>query len=227
MKLKFILLCTMIVSMDQAWSTEVTELKSEKERLSYGIGLSVAKNLKKQSTDFDLEILIQGLRNGLSGSNALMTEKELRKVMNEYQASIRQNAMLTKQQTLTENRLKGEKFLAENKTRSGVVTLKSGVQYKIIKEGKGKKPIDSDLVQVTYRGTLLDGTEFDDTGDNVVNLKASALIAGWKEALKLMPVGSKWQIYIPSNLAYGERGVGVDIGPNELLVFEVELHGIK
>ena len=221
------LICGLLVATNHAFAAEVKELKTDKEKLSYGIGLSVAKNLKKQSTDFDLEILIQGIRSGISGENALISEKELRKLMNNYQASIRQNAMLTKQQTLIENRNKAEKFLSENKSKPGVVTLESGVQYRVIKEGKGKKPQDSDVVQINYRGSLLDGTEFDDTGDHIVNLKVSALIAGWKEALKLMPVGSKWQIFIPSNLAYGERGVGVDIGPNELLIFEIELHGIK
>lgn len=227
MKFRIMLVCGLLVATNHAWSGEVKELKTDKERLSYGIGLSVAKNLKKQSTDFDLEILIQGLRSGISGENALISEKELRKLMNNYQASIRQNAMLTKQQTLVENREKAEKFQSENKTKPGVVTLQSGVQYRVIKDGKGKKPQDTDVVQISYRGSLLDGTEFDDTGDHIVNLKVSALIAGWKEALKLMPVGSKWQIYIPSQLAYGERGVGVDIGPNELLIFEIELHGIK
>ncbi len=227
MKLRIMLICGLLVATNHAFAAEVKELKTDKEKLSYGIGLSVAKNLKKQSTDFDLEILIQGIRSGISGENALISEKELRKLMNNYQASIRQNAMLTKQQTLIENRNKAEKFLSENKSKPGVVTLESGVQYRVIKEGKGKKPQDSDVVQINYRGSLLDGTEFDDTGDHIVNLKVSALIAGWKEALKLMPVGSKWQIFIPSNLAYGERGVGVDIGPNELLIFEIELHGIK
>ena len=227
MKLRTMLICGLLVATNHAWSGEVKELKTDKEKLSYGIGLSVAKNLKKQSTDFDLEILIQGIRSGISGENALISEKELRKLMNNYQASIRQNAMLTKQQTLVENREKAEKFQSENKSKPGVVTLQSGVQYRVIKEGKGKKPQDTDVVQISYRGSLLDGTEFDDTGDHIVNLKASALIAGWREALKLMPVGSKWQIYIPSHLAYGERGVGVDIGPNELLIFEIELHGIK
>jgi FKBP-type peptidyl-prolyl cis-trans isomerase FklB len=220
-------ICGLLVATNHAFAAEVKELKTDKEKLSYGIGLSVAKNLKKQSTDFDLEILIQGIRSGISGENALISEKELRKLMNNYQASIRQNAVLTKKQTLIENRNKAEKFLSENKSKPGVVTLQSGVQYRVIKEGKGKKPQDSDVVQINYRGSLLDGTEFDDTGDRIVNLKVTALIAGWKEALKLMPVGSKWQIFIPSNLAYGERGVGVDIGPNELLIFEIELHGIK
>jgi FKBP-type peptidyl-prolyl cis-trans isomerase FklB len=168
------------------------------------------------------------MKSGLTGEKLLLSEKELRKVMNNFQAEVRQNAVLTKRQTLEDNKKKGEAFFAENKAKPGVITLPSGVQYKIIKAGKGNKPNDSDLVQVNYRGTLLDGTEFDATApDHPVTLKASALIAGWKEALKLMPVGSKWQIYIPSQLAYGERGVGSDIGPNETLLFEVELVGIK
>jgi FKBP-type peptidyl-prolyl cis-trans isomerase FklB len=129
---------------------------------------------------------------------------------------------------LEDNKKKGEVFLAENKTKEGVVVLPSGVQYKILKAGNGKKPIDSDVVQVYYRGTLLDGSEFDATEPGQpADLKASSLIAGWKEALRLMPAGSKWQIFVPSQLAYGERGVGSDIGPNETLVFEVELLAVK
>jgi FKBP-type peptidyl-prolyl cis-trans isomerase FklB len=148
--------------------------------------------------------------------------------MNSYQVDIRKNALLSKRLALEDNKKKGEAFLAENKTKTGVIALPSGVQYKILKAGNGKKPIESDLVKVLYRGTLLDGTEFDATEpDRPVDLKVSALIVGWKEAVTLMPAGSKWQIVIPSQLAYGERGVGNDIEPNETLVFEVELLEIK
>ncbi len=228
MKLKGIFLCSMLIGVNQAQSEVLTELKSDKEKLSYGIGVSVAKNLKKQATDVDLDLLIQGLKGGISGEKLLLSEKELQKVMNKFQGEVRQNALLSKRLALEDNKKKGEVFLAENKTKAGVVVLPSGVQYKVLKVGNGKKPIDSDVVQVYYRGTLLDGTEFDATEpEHPVDLKASSLIAGWKEALRLMPIGSKWQIVIPSQLAYGERGVGTDIGPNETLVFEVELLAIK
>ncbi len=227
LKLKLFSICALTVAMNSAWSEGVTELKSEKDKLSYAIGVSTGKNLKKQGTDIDMKILIQGMKSGLAGEKLLMPEKEIRNVMNNFATSLRQNDQVTRRQAMDVNKKKGDAFLAENKSKPGVVTLPSGVQYKIIKTGEGRKPAESDMVQVKYRGTLLDGTEFDDTGDNIVNLKASALIAGWKQALTLMPVGSRWKIYIPSQLAYGERGVGSDIGPNETLVFEVELIAIK
>jgi len=148
--------------------------------------------------------------------------------MNAYQTEIRQKATLTRRVAIEENKKKGEAFLTANRTKDGVITLPSGVQYKILLAGQGRKPIDSDLILCNYRGNLLDGTEFDATEDGKpASLKLSALIAGWKETMKLMPVGSKWQIFIPAQQAYGERGVGSDIGPNETLIFEVELLGIN
>lgn len=224
--LSLVLLGGQIVPLANA--EETTVLKTDKDKLSYGIGVSVAKNFKKQEADVDLDLMIKGLKDGLAGAKLLMSEKELRVVMNKYQVEIRKNALLTKRLALEDNKKKGDAFLAENKTKEGVEVLPSGVQYKILKAGNGKKPVDSDMVQVYYRGTLLDGTEFDATEPgHPVDLKASALIAGWREALKLMPTGSKWQIFIPSQHAYGERGVGSDIGPNETLVFEVELLAVK
>lgn len=228
MNLKWMVVCSLILLTNQVRAEEITVLKTDKERLSYGIGVSVAKNFKKQGTDVDLEILNKGLKSALAGERLLLSEKELRKIMNSYQVDIRKNALLSKRLALEDNKKKGEAFLAENKTKDGVVVLPNGVQYKILKEGNGKKPIESDIVKVSYRGTLLDGTEFDATeAGQSADLKMSALIVGWKETLKLMPVGSKWQIVIPSQLAYGERGVGNDIEPNETLVFEVELFEIK
>ncbi len=211
-----------------ASAEEPAVLKTQKDMLSYSIGVSVAKNFRKQETDVDLDLLIKGLKDGLVGAKPLMTDKDMRKVMNMYQSEVRQKALLAKRVAIEENKKKGEAFLAANKAKDGVVVTPSGVQYKILMAGDGKKPMESDLVEVNYRGTLLDGTEFDGTeAGHAATLKVSALIAGWKEALKLMPAGSRWQIYIPPQLAYGERGVGSDIGPNETLVFEVELLAIK
>lgn len=228
MNLKWMVVCSLILLTNQVRAEEKTVLKTDKDRLSYGIGVSVAKNFKKQGTDVDLEILTLGLKSALAGERLLLPEKELRKIMNSYQVDIRKNALLSKRLALEDNKKKGEAYLAENKTKDGVVVLPNGVQYKILKEGNGRKPIESDIVKVSYRGTLLDGTEFDATeAGQSADLKMSALIVGWKETLKLMPVGSKWQIVIPSQLAYGERGVGNDIEPNETLVFEVELFEIK
>jgi FKBP-type peptidyl-prolyl cis-trans isomerase FklB len=227
-KLNWILLSCIILTTNLARAEKITVLKTEKDRLSYGIGVSVAKNFKKQETEVDLAIFTQGLESTLVGEKLLISEKELQKIMNNYQGEVRQKTLLSKRLALEDNKKKGLAFLAANQNKNGMVTLSSGVQYLIIKEGKGKQPIDSDVVKVAYRGTLIDGTEFDATEPNQpIDLKTSSLIAGWKEALKLMQTGSKWQIFIPSQLAYGERGVGSDIGPNETLVFEVELVAIQ
>jgi FKBP-type peptidyl-prolyl cis-trans isomerase FklB len=148
--------------------------------------------------------------------------------MADYQTQLRQRATVKKQQAQSDNKKKGEAFLAEYKTQTGVLALPSGILYKIIKEGDGKKPLESDIVEVNYRGTTINGTEFDATEPgHPANLKVSSLITGWKQALSMMPTGSKWHIVVPSQLAYGERGVGNDIGPNEVLVFDLELVAIK
>lgn len=227
-KLNTLLFCVLVAFVGQAHSEEKLELTSDKDNLSYGIGVSVGRNLRKQNTDVDMNILVKGIETGLAAEKLLYSEKDLRQIMNKYQSEVRQAAMLSKRLAREDNAKRGKEFLAENRSKAGVVELPSGVQYKILKRGNGPKPTESDIVKVLYRGTLLDGTEFDSTdADHPVDLKASALIAGWKEALSLMPVGSKWQIFVPATLAYGERGVGSDIGPNETLVFEVELLGIK
>lgn len=212
----------------QASAGEMPVLKTDKDKLSYAIGVSTGRNLKKAGTDVDLELVDKGMKDGLAGKELQLSEKELRMVMNNYQSELRRKMVLDRRQAAEENKKKGEAFLAGNKAKAGVVALPSGVQYLVLKTGNGKMPLDSDMVEVSYRGTLLDGTEFDATGEgHTSNLKVSALITGWKEALKLMPTGSKWKIYIPPQHAYGERGVGADIGPNETLIFEVELVAVK
>lgn len=212
----------------QANGEEMPVLKTQKDMQSYGIGVNIAKSFKKNEVEFDLELLVRGLKDMLSGERLLMPEKDLRKVMNSFQGELRQKEAGIRRVATLDNKAKGEAFLSKNKTRDDVVALASGVQYKILKEGEGKKPTDADMVECIYRGTLLDGTEFDVTDpEKPATLKVAQLIAGWKEALKLMPEGSKWQIFIPPQLAYGQRGVGSDIGPNETLVFDVELLAVK
>lgn len=228
MKSKWIVLCGLVLMVMQAGAEELAPLKTQKDMLSYGIGVSIGKNLKKEGSDVDMNLLIAGLKSSLAGEHLLLSDKEWRGVLNSYQSEISRHAKESKQQAMEVNKKKGEAFLAANKTKEGVVVLPSGVQYKVIKAGDGSKPVDSSMVEVNYHGALLDGTEFDATEPgHPANFKLSALISGWKEALKLMPAGSKWQIAIPSQLAYGERGIGSDIGPNEALVFEVELVAIK
>lgn len=212
----------------QASAAEPPLLKKEKDIVSYGIGVDIARNFKKQEVDIDIDLLIRGIREGLAGERLLMPEKDLRKYLNVFQADLRKKMTLNRRAAADENKKKSAAFLAENKTREGVVALPSGLQYKVIKAGSGRKPGDADLVECNYRGTLLNGTEFDATEiGKTATLKISQLIAGWKEAMKLMPVGSTWKLFVPPQLAYGERGVGSEIGPNELLIFDVEIVSIK
>jgi FKBP-type peptidyl-prolyl cis-trans isomerase FklB len=227
-KLLWISLCGLMFVTQQANAEDAAALKTDKDKLSYSIGASIGKNLRKEGSEIDVELLIKGLKTAMAGEKTLIQDKDIRQVMGSYQNELRQHAMANKQQAMEVNKKKGEAFLAENKAKPGIVALPSGVQYKIIKAGNGRLPVDSDMLSVNYRGTLIDGTEFDATEPgHPANLKLSSLIAGWKEAVKMMPEGSKWQIFIPSQLGYGERGVGGDIGPNEVLVFELELVAIK
>jgi FKBP-type peptidyl-prolyl cis-trans isomerase FklB len=228
MKLKAIVFCGLLAASSLASSADPTPLKTEKDKLSYSIGASVGKNLKAESTEIDVNILFEGLKAGLTSEKQALTEKEIRQVMGDYQTKMRQRAAAKRQISMGENKKKGEAFLADYKAQKDVKALPSGVLYKIIKQGEGKTPQETDMVQVNYRGALINGTEFDATEPgHPASLKISSLIAGWKQALSLMPTGSKWQVVIPSQLAYGERGVGTDIGPNEVLVFDLELLAIR
>ncbi len=204
-------------------------LKTQKEKVSYGIGVDVAKSLKQQGVEVDVEVLVKGLRDALSGGKLLMTDNEFQATMSAFQAELRQKKAQGAQTVSTENKKEGAVFLANNKTKQGVVTLPSGLQYKILKAGNGEKPIGSDTVECNYRGTLINGTEFDSSyrRGQAASFLVAGVIPGWTEALKLMPVGSKWQLFIPPQLAYGAQGAGRDIGPDATLIFEVELLSIK
>jgi FKBP-type peptidyl-prolyl cis-trans isomerase len=210
-------------------AAEEPALKTQKEKVSYGIGVDIARNFKLQGIDFDADILMQGFKDQSSGRKLLMSEDDMRAALTAYQGELMQKRAQLIKAVADENKKVGDAFLAENKTKEGVVTLPSGLQYKILKEGNGRKPTDADTVECNYRGTLINGTEFDSsyrTG-KPATFKVTGLIAGWTEALKLMPAGSKWQLFIPPPLAYGERGTGRDIGPNATLIFELELFSIK
>jgi len=211
-----------------AWSADAAPFKSDKERLSYSIGASIGKNLAKDTVDVDLDALVDGMKASLSGKKLKLTDKEIRLVMNDYEKQLRKQANDRHQKAQVENREKGDAFLGEFQKQAGVQVSPGGVLYRVDKAGDGRKPMETDTVQVNYRGTLINGTEFDATEPgHPAELKVMALISGWKQALTMMNVGSKWHLVIPSHLAYGERGVGSDIGPNEVLVFDVELVGIK
>jgi FKBP-type peptidyl-prolyl cis-trans isomerase FklB len=208
----------------------VLTLKTQKEKASYAIGLNIGKSMRKDSVDVDPAILMRGMKDGLAGAKPLLTDDEAKATMVALQADLRkkqEEKMLVQGEA---NKKEGETFLADNKTKDGVVTLPSGLQYKILKEGTGPKPAATDTVVCNYKGTLLDNTEFDSSykRGQPATFPVSGVIKGWTEALQLMPVGSKWQLFIPSDLAYGARGgPGGGIGPNATLVFEVELMSIQ
>lgn len=212
----------------QAGAQEAPTLKSQKEKVSYGIGVDVARNLKRQGVDADADLIIRGMRDELEGRTLLIPDRELRRIMTAFQSELRAKQMQATKVAGEENRKKGDAFLAQNKSKAGVVSLPSGLQYRILKEGRGKRPADSDSVVCHYRGARVDGSEFDRSEDGKpVTFKVAGVIPGFREALKLMPLGSRWQLFIPSQLAYGERGAGFEIGPYETLVFELELVAIK
>ena len=204
-------------------------LKTQKEKASYALGMNFGTGLRKQSIDVDPAILARGLRDSFSNGKTLLTEDEARAVLTQLQSDVRKKQQEIAQQLGDTNKKQGVAFLEANKTKDGVVTLPSGLQYKVLQEGTGPKPAPTDTVVCNYRGTLLDSTEFDSSykRGQPATFPVTGVIKGWTEALQLMPVGSKWQLFIPSELAYGERGAGGQIGPNATLIFEVELLSIQ
>lgn len=202
--------------------------QTEKDKVSYGIGVQVARSLKAQDVDINPDLLVKGLKDALAGEKLLMSDDDLNNTMAAFQRELTQKEMQAKAKEAEDNKKAGEAFLAENGKKDGVVTLPSGLQYKVVKAGQGQKPTDADTVSCNYRGTLIDGTEFDkNEAGKPATFQVGMVIPGFKEGLKLMPVGSTWQFFIPPELAYGERGAGNVIGPNTTLVFEVELLSIK
>jgi FKBP-type peptidyl-prolyl cis-trans isomerase FklB len=205
-------------------------LKTQSQKSSYAIGMNIGKNLKRDSVEVDPAILVRGLKDALAGNKLLLTDEEAKAALTALQTEVRAKEEAKTKAAAVENKKTGEAFLAANKTKEGIVTLPSGLQYKIIKEGTGPKPTAEDTVLCHYRGSLVDNTEFDSSYKRGEPLKipVGGVIKGWTEAIQLMPVGSKWQLYIPSDLAYGERGApGSPIGPNSTLVFDVELISIE
>jgi FKBP-type peptidyl-prolyl cis-trans isomerase FklB len=215
-------------------------LETRKDKFSYALGMNIgtgySQGLKKQSVEFDPNLVAQGLKDAMTGAKTRLTEQEAQAVLQEVQAEVRkaQEEKIKAQQEQAEkagaaNKAEGEAFLTANKAKEGVITLPSGLQYKILKEGTGPKPAATDTVICNYKGTLINGTEFDSSykRGKPATFPVTGVIKGWTEALQLMPVGSTWQLFIPSSLAYGERGTGADIGPNATLIFEVELLSIQ
>jgi FKBP-type peptidyl-prolyl cis-trans isomerase len=208
---------------------EASVLKTEQDKVDYGIGVSMGKSLKRQGVEkVNPDLVAKGLKDELAGGKMLMSDEELKNALTGFQTELKQKLAKVQMAAAEKNKKAGEAFLAENKKKKGVVTLKSGLQYKIITAGKGQKPKDTDTVEVNYKGTFIDGKEFDSSKPgNPIALQVKQVIRAWQEALQLMPVGSKWQLFVPPELAYGAQGAGGKIGPNTSLIFEVELVAIK
>lgn len=205
-----------------------SSLITKKDKLSYSLGMDLGHQFRRMSLDIDPALFLQGLKDALSGNKSAMSEEEIRKSISEMQNELQQRQQQMMADAGEKSKKEGQAFLAENKDKPGVRTLPSGLQYKVLKEGTGPKPTPTDTVVCNYRGTLVNGDEFDSSykRGQPATFPVNGVIKGWTEALQLMPVGSKWQLFIPSELAYGERGVP-GIGPNSTLVFEVELLSIQ
>lgn len=204
-------------------------LKDQKDKVSYSIGLEIGSGLKKQKLDVNADLIVAGFRDGISGKKPLLSEAETKEVMARFEEEMEARMAKEADAATEKNKKDSEAFLAANKKKEGVKTLPSGLQYKILTEGKGASPTLDDQVTTHYRGTLIDGTEFDSSYSRKEPAKfgVGQVIKAWQEALPLMKVGSKWQLFIPSDLAYGERGAGGVIGPNAALIFDIELLSIE
>jgi FKBP-type peptidyl-prolyl cis-trans isomerase FklB len=204
-------------------------LTTQKDKFSYALGMNLGTNLHKSAVPVDPNIVFRGLKDALAGGKTALTEDQARAALTEVQNEMRKKQQEQMQAAGAVSKKEGDAFLAANKTKEGVVTLPSGLQYKILTQGSGPKPAATDTVVCNYRGTLINGTEFDSSykRGQPATFPVSGVIKGWTEALQLMPVGSKWQLFVPAELAYGERSPAPEIGPDSTLIFEVELLSIQ
>jgi FKBP-type peptidyl-prolyl cis-trans isomerase len=229
MRFVAIMVIGMLVLAGQAYGADESALKSDKDKLSYTFGANFGKSLKQQEIEINTDIFIKGMKDGLSGGKMVLTDQEMKETMTSFQKEMAAKQAEKRKVLGEKNKKEGEAFLSTNKTKEGVKTLASGLQYKVITEGTGKTPKATDSVVTNYKGTLIDGTEFDSSYQRKTpaTFKVNGVIKGWTEALQLMKEGSKWQLFVPSDLAYGERGAGPNIGPNAVLIFEIELVSVK
>jgi FKBP-type peptidyl-prolyl cis-trans isomerase FklB len=205
------------------------KLETLMDKVSYSIGLNIGKDFKSQNIEVTPELLARGIKDAISDTKPLLTDEEIQEAIASFQQERMAEAEEMAKAAGEKNRQEGESFLLENAKKEGVVTLPSGLQYKVIEEGTGKSPEPGDQVTVHYRGTLVDGTEFDSSYERgePVTFPVGGVIPGWTEALQLMKEGAKWQLFIPPSLAYGEKGAGQVIGPNSTLIFDVELISVQ
>ena len=234
MYLRFLLVMTLMVSLvgcqaEEAISAPELKLDTPKNRISYTIGVNIGQDFKGQEMDIDPDALLLGLTDLLAGKELKLTDEEMAQEIQAFQQQMQAKMMAAMEEMATKNKTEGEAFLAENAKQEGVVVTESGLQYKVLEPGEGDSPGANDVATVHYRGTLIDGTQFDSSYDRgqPATFPVGGVIAGWTEALQLMKPGAKWQLFIPAELAYGERGAGQDIGPNATLLFDVELISVE
>ena len=207
---------------------EDPQLKDENDRVNYSLGHQIGGDFKRQGVEIRPKLVVKGIQDALSGAEPLMTSEEMNKTLVDLKKRIVTAQRDEREKLADKNLAEGKAFLLENAEKEGVKTLPSGLQYKVIEEGSGATPAATDTVVVHYRGTLIDGTEFDSSYSRgkPATFRADRVIRGWTEALQMMKEGAKWELFIPSDLAYGQRSVGAKIGPNSTLIFEVELISI-
>ena len=214
---------------EEASSASEVKLDTPKNRISYTIGVNIGQDFKSQQMDIDPDALLMGLKDTLSGKELQLTEDEMAQEVQNFQEEMQAKLIAEREEQAVKNKAEGEAFLAENAKQEGVVVTESGLQYKVVEPGDGDSPGPADVATVHYRGTLIDGTQFDSSYDRgqPASFPVGGVIPGWTEALQLMKPGAKWQLFIPAELAYGERGAGQDIGPNATLLFDVELLSVE
>ncbi len=227
--MRWILTVVVMAAPTLAGAQEAPALTTEKDKLSYAMGMDLGQQLKTQSVDIDPALFARGLADALAGGKTLLTTEEAKAAITELQKAMIVRRAEEVRLSGEKNRKEGEAFLAANGAKEGVVTLPSGLQYKILTTGTGRKPTLEDTVVCQYRLSLVGGKEVDSSGKRgqPFTIPVKSAIKGWTEVLQLMPVGSKWEVFVPPNLGYGERGAGADIGPNATLVFEIELVDVK
>ena len=229
MKIKMVAAALSLAMSTAIAATDTPSLQTDLDKLSYSIGSDLGKNFKRQGIEVNPTVMAKGIQDGMAGGTLLLTDEQMKDVLNKFQKDLMAKRTAEFNKKSEENKVKGETFLSQNKSKAGVVTLPDGLQYKIVKAGTGAKPGKEDTVTVEYTGRLISGEVFDSTdkAGKPATFKLSQVIPGWTEALQLMPAGSTWEIYVPANLAYGQRSVGGPIGPNETLIFNIHLISVK
>ena len=216
---------TVILFFDISAAAEIPKIEDEKDKVNYSLGYQIGGDLKRQGVELDAELVVKGIQDAIAGANPMMTSQEMRTVLVDLKKRIEKTEREKFLKDSVKNLAEGEEFLSDNAKKEGVQVLPSGLQYRVVREGSGVSPSATDTVSVNYRGTHINGAEFDSSfkRNKPAIFRVDRVIAGWTEALQLMKEGARWELYIPAKLAYGERGAGSGIPPNSTLIFEVDL----